>query len=251
VARNGSNINGAATNSTLVTSGLVLAVYIDTSRGWQISTVYASSVLNNTVYPENYGSTNDGVTSDTTAVTAAYTAIATSGGTIVLGCKAWRFNLEIAANNIRVLGCQMSYGGTSATLPSGGYPWTPADASKPIIKIGNAQGATKYRGIIIERFYMSGTTDSGIGGIWHPQGSDVTVRDGTIKGMTKYGVKLGDENATCGFDSDRVSYSDIAIYLGAQSGTTPTSGIEGVGYTGTYHFESPEFRDVQVWGNQG
>lgn len=205
--------------------------------------------------PETYGGVGDGVTDDSAAVVMAVTSACVDGGTVYMSCKDWRFNLEIPAScsGITIKGCGRGGESNSITHPTGGHPWTPADTSKPIIKIGDAQQTTyKSRGYLVEDFYMDGFSDNGTGGIWLANVSDTVVRNFTIQGFTQYGLKAGDADATCLMDMDQVSVSNFGIWLGNQQGTTATYGLWtiycGPACQGLY---SMSVSDFHIWGNSG
>lgn len=99
-----------------------------------IRAVDVAEVLPNVANVQLYGAKGDGLSDDTAAVTAAYDAIKTKGGTLLFPAspRAYLFNLTVLDGNIGIEGRGASVD-CRATLQ-------PADRTKPVIQVGNDTG---------------------------------------------------------------------------------------------------------------
>jgi hypothetical protein len=190
------------------------------------------------IYPEWWGSVNDGVSDDSVAVQAAIDACPDAGGHVKLSEKDWLFNADVNKTYITIEGSwvgnhNMVYDAQALNA------WRPYTKTEPVLHIySDRSGAVPYyTSTIVKNFLILGSnhdtslwklTDRGQKGIWIDQGSNGIYLDHfQIQGMTDYGVFVGSSEAVWTHHVSAVFLNNflIAPYSGGYKATGLGDGV--------------------------
>jgi hypothetical protein len=184
------------------------------------------------IYPEWWGSVNDGNHSDTFAVQSAINAAPDNGGKVKLSSKDWAFNATVNKPSITIEG---SWTGQHGLIYSAedNPKWRAADKTLPILRVYSDRydtaGTLPYMtSAIIRNFIMEGGgLDSHAWGLAARAQKGLHIDQGTkgiyvdnfcIQGFTDYQVYIGKPVTHSIMDINFNNFSIIPVSGGGQSG---------------------------------